>query len=564
MYLTENNLIKDLSWVNIKTLFTTFYARNYHPLVFLTYALEYYFFELEPHVYHTTNLSLHILNTLLVFWFIFKISDKTSISLVSALLFGIHPLHVESVAWVAERKDVLSTFFFLQSLIFYLIYKEKNRWALYYLSLFVFILSLLSKPMVVTLPVVLLLCDYFFRRKFNRINLIEKIPFFILSIVFGIANIFAQLYDKTEGQAEFQNFFNNILIACWGIIFYLIKIIAPFRLSALYPYPLEINILSPVYFFPPLILVALTIVIYYSRRWTNVIVFGSLFFIITILPVLQLIHLGHAAAADRYMYIPSIGLFYIAGVAFHKVYTWEGAFEKGRRISIIIFLCITISILSSLTYQRNKVWQNSETLWSNVLENNPDSMEAHNGLGNAYMAKGHNENAIAEFKQALDINPNYVLAHNNLALVYKNQGLLKEAIVEFNKAIQLSSNPYIIKLIYENLGTVLAENGDIDKAIIAYKEVIKLDSKDADAHYNLGSLYGRKGLFTKATKEYLETLKITPNDAEAHFNLGITYLAMDLHHKALHELKEALRIRPDYMEAKENLEKAKHLKEHLR
>lgn len=492
---TENLLIRDLSWNKTKEIFTSS-TDYYRPLVFITYAIEYSFFGLEATAYHVTNLLLHILNTLLVFWLIFLFSNKTLLSLITALLFAVHPLHVESVAWITERKDVLSTFFFLQAIIYYLVYKEKKKVSYYYLSIFTFILALLSKPMVVTLPLVLLLCDYLFHREFNRRNLLEKIPFFVLSIIFGMATLFiVQTPSSAEGQSTFSNSLINVLMACRGIIFYLYKMVAPFSLSALYPPPKVINILSPEYFLPPILLVFLIVAIFYSRKRTRVIAFGSLFFFVTILPVIQIMHVGSAIVADRYMYIPSIGLFYIVGLALYNMYMWKNSFEKVRKVSVILFLSIVISILSVLTYQRSNVWQDSETLWLNVLENYPDVPIAHSNLGNIYADKGLLGAAVNKYREALRLNPRLFEARYNLGVTYHEMGFIDNAIVEYRKALKLNPSKTEVR---NNLGIVLGQKGKYFEAISEFKKVLRIYPNDTKARYYLILAYLSLGDCKKA------------------------------------------------------------------
>ena len=507
---------------------------------------------LEPSAYHTTNLLLHVLDTLLVFWLILILSNEVFIALVSALFFGVHPLHVESVAWVTERKDVLSTFFLLQAMIYYLLYKKKQKGfftptkifgvgGYYYLSLSAFFLALLSKPMVVSLPFILLLFDYLSYREFNKSILLEKAPYFLLSVIIGILTIYTQIVGEAVPSTDSLTFVENILTACRGVVFYLTKVILPINLSAFYPYPEIISIYKPEFFSSLFALLVLTIAVFYSRKYSRRIIFGTLFFIITILPVLKLFPAGAASAADRYMYLPSIGLFYMAGLAFYKMYRWEGVFETARKLSVVLFLGVLILTFSVLSYKRNNIWQDGETLWLNVLENYPEVSIAHNNLGHAYTAQGRSNEAIKEYKTALRLDPNYATAHNNLGSIYVDQGLLDEAIKEYKTALRLDPN---YATAHNNLGSIYVDQGLLDEAVKEYKTALRIKPDYVDAHNNLGNAYAAQGSLDDAIREYQLAIELESEHVTAYFNLGLTYYNKGLSDLAISSYKEALRIDP--------------------
>lgn len=286
---------------------------NYHPFTILTFAIEYYFFGLNETGYHTVNLLLHLMNAILVFRAVLLLGNKGGVALIAALFFGIHPLHVESVAWVSELKDLLYTFFFLASYIFYLKYIKGGHKKYYIMALFLFLASLLSKAMAVSLPVVFILTDYFKGRKINKSTLVDKIPFFFLAIAFGIVAILAQ---KSFGATDVDKFpfLQRILFACYGFISYLLKLLFPLNLSAYYPYPVNSGENIPIKYYIYLIVFAgLMAGVIFSLRFKKDISFGIGFFAITIFLVLQLFPVGETFMADRYSYVPSIGIFYLAG-----------------------------------------------------------------------------------------------------------------------------------------------------------------------------------------------------------------------------------------------------------
>ncbi|MCD4679414.1 MAG: hypothetical protein K8S00_03405, partial [Bacteroidales bacterium] len=323
-YVITNDLIKDLSWDGIKNIFAfTPVVGNYHPLTVLSYTFEYALFEFNPVAYHLDNLILHLFNTLLVFIFIYKLSSRLWVAFIASILFGIHPLHVESVTWVSERKDVLYAFFFILGLISWMNFKKDGNRKYYFFAMGLFVLSCLSKGMAVTFSIVIILIDYLLAKKVTYKILIDKIPFLVISVFFGLIAI------KVQGDSAAIGFTENdvytasdkFFFANYSLFFYIKKMLLPFELSGLYPYPIKSGGPLPFIFyfsFPAnLILVFL---IFYSLKRTKKVMFGSLFFIVSIFPVLQILSVGSAIAADRYFYIASIGLFYLAGLGFDNIY----------------------------------------------------------------------------------------------------------------------------------------------------------------------------------------------------------------------------------------------------
>jgi hypothetical protein len=314
-YVQNNQQIRS---IDLESIFSKYVMGNYHPLTMLAFAVEYKFFGLNETGYHIINLLLHLANVLLVYYAAFLLSKKTNVALITALLFGIHPLHTESVAWISGLKDLLYTSFFLGAYIFYLKYLGEKQNRFYLLALLLFLFSLFSKAMAVSLPVLLLLTDYFKDRKIGIKILIEKIPFFLLAIIFGVVAIFAQRSSEAIQDLSNYSFLQRIVFAGYGFITYLWKFFLPVYQSAFYPYPVKNgeSISLQFYIYPLLALGILAFAIY-SLRFTKRIFFGLIFFVITIGLVLQLLPVGEAIMADRYSYIPSIGIFYLAGAGFY-------------------------------------------------------------------------------------------------------------------------------------------------------------------------------------------------------------------------------------------------------
>jgi protein O-mannosyl-transferase len=479
-YVTENKMITEWSWRNIETIFDSIYMGHYHPLTLLSYALEYRFFKLNPFAYHLTNLILHLMNGLLVFWLMVMLKGGVLTSLVVSLLFGIHPLHVESVAWVSERKDLLCSFFFLGSLVVYLTYLKTRGMRFYFLSLFLFLLSLLSKSMAVTLPLVLVLCDYLLDRKFDRKCLIEKIPFLVMAFIFVIIASFALRSSGMVYLKSSLSFFKNIFIMSEVLTSYFSKLILPIKLSCSYPFIKEIG---GVWSY-----VSLTMIIGFLiagillGRYNKTITFGTLFFFITILPVLPL-----KIMADRYVYIPSIGIFFIAAEGFYWLYRSKLEPIKIVKPILAILLIGILGTFSFLTWERCQVWRDSISLWNDVLKNYPNLPVAYNNRGEAYLRKGDYERAISNYNQALRMNPDFGRAN----------------------------------YFYVNRGTAYLIKGDYERAITDYHQALRINPNDANAYHHRGTAYLYKGDPEEAIADFNKALEINPRYAETYFNKAL-------------------------------------------
>lgn len=547
----ENTAIRGFSWNNVRTIFTSSFISTYIPLTILSYLFEYKFFELAPRAYHTTNLILHLLNCLLVFWLIYLISNNIYVSFITALLFGIHPLRVESVAWITGRKDVLYSLLFLGSLICYLYYKTSHNIKNYYFLLFLFILSVLAKGMAVTLPFVLLLFDYLFHRKINKRLLIEKIPLFVISFIFAIIAFFIQYQTKTLEPGPFINFPQNVFVACYGVIFYLIKTVAPVQLSALYPYPKGIsNPLSSVFVFLPVIVIVLTVIVVFSKKYTIKIIFGTLFFLLTILMVLGLIPVaGEAIAADRYTYLGLIGIFFIVAEGFHWLYIKKTEYVKILRFILVVLLIGIIGTLSFLTRQRCKVWKNSLTLWNDVLKNHPDVPDAYNGRGLYYYDNGEYDKALADFNYVISIDTNYVKAYYNRGNTYDAKGEYDRAIADFTHALKI--DPKYAKA-YNNRGLTFGHRGEHSRAIADFTKAIEISPHYSIAYNNRGLTYGRIGNHNRALADFTQAIKIDPKYVKAYYNRAIAYFMKKEYYKAWEDVRKmqdlGYQVNPDFLD----------------
>jgi Flp pilus assembly protein TadD len=497
---------------------------------------EYRFFQLNPTAYHYTNLLLHILNGLLVFVLMYGLSGKHLTSMLVALLFAVHPLRVESVAWIAERKDVLSALFYFLSLLSYLRYVKKADKTFYGFCLLSLLLSLLSKPTAVSQPFVLLLIDYVHNRKVDIKNLLEKVPFFAIAALFAALAVFTQ---KGQGPILEYSMVSPITRICapfYGMVFYVVKSILPLRLSALYPFPAKLDgSMTAMLLASFFLVIGVAIAIYYKRGRSRNTVFGSLFFLMTMLPMLQIVRVGDAIVAERYTYIPMIGVYYIfaelighlMGGKFLDGKATKGLLSAGIVVFLIMFTC--------MTRQRCRVWNNSLSLWSDVIDKYPCAIAyTHRGL--AYSAASDNERAMQDYAKAILLDPNYAPAYNDLGVAYKDKGDYERAIENYTQAIRL--NPRYAKA-FGNRGIAHKNKGDNGSAIEDYTQAITLNPKFAMAYNNRGVAYNGLGDHDRAIEDLTEAIILNPEYAMAYFNRGLAYKAKGDNGSALADFNKA-------------------------
>ena len=514
---TTNN--PHIGQIDLPAIFSDFYFGNYHPLTLLSYAIEYKFAALEPSLYHFDNLLLHLLNTFLVFVFISLLSNKKSmlIPTVTALLFAIHPMHVESVAWVSERKDVLFSFFFLAALICYLKYIQKTSNKKYLLWTFVlFLLSLFSKAQAVPLPLLLPLIDWFKGRKINKKSLIEKIPFFALALLFGILAIKAQQAQEAINIGYYSKM-KSVFWGSYGLIIYLVKSLLPLHLSGVYPYPLEAGREMPgyIYLFPLFVLVLLVLVWKFRNR-SKELLFGMMFFLFVISVVLKFIPVGDAVIAERYSYMPYLGLFFIIATFFHNI-TEKKRLSSMKKGIYTIGLVLT-AILAYSSYNRSKVWHDTRSFWSDVVEKQPHYWQGYSNLAQNYFEAKEYEKAIELYSKATEMDPN------------------------------CPPIPWLWR------GMIYTDHlPDYDKAIADFLKVMsfrnKADQSYIDASINLGLAYYRKNDLTKAIEAHNNAVAHYPNNPRTYFLRGLTLKAMQKDQEALADFNKAIQLKPDYYEA---------------
>jgi tetratricopeptide (TPR) repeat protein len=567
-YVTANPHVQGgLNWEGVKWAFyNTEQASYWAPLMWLSHMLACQFFGLNAWGHHLINVLLHAANTALVFLVFQRMTRATWRSLILAALFGWHPLRVESVAWVTERKDVLSGFFGLLTLYFYARYVEKSEVAsrksetnpptassflpspFYWLSSFFFALGLMSKAMLVTMPCVLLLLDYWPLQRFKQSRawrlVMEKIPFFALALAASVVTFVVQKQGGAVMTVENFPLGARVGNALISYCRYLGKTFWPTDLAVFYPHPgywpLAKVLLAGVF------LCGISVLLYMQRGRYAFLLMGWLWFVGTLVPVIQLVQSGGQAMADRFTYVPSLRVLILV--------IW-GAYELARgrpyhKIALAAAGSAAIVLCLAVTRQQLGFWKNSETIYRHTLEVTENNLIVHYNLGDALVKEGQIDEAISQFRKAIRLKPDYALTHNNLGIAFLDHGQTDEAIGQFQEAIRLTPD---FAEAYYNLGNALLRKGQTDEAISHYQEAIRLKADYALAHNNLGDALLKKGQTIEAISQFQEAIHLKPDFAEAHNNLGDAFLDQGQTDEAISQYQQVVRLKPDFAPTHYNL-----------
>ena len=536
-YVTENSVVqKGLTWTGIKWAFTTGHASNWHPLTWLSHLADCELFGLNPGAHHLVNVLFHTANAVLLFLLLLRLTQELWPSLFVAALFAWHPLHVESVAWISERKDVLSTFFALLTLLAYARYAQhvtgdmcqvtrtnstsspvtRHPSRCYWLALLFFALGLMSKPMLVTLPFVMLLLDYWPLQRLSTLNpqpstcqrlVLEKWPFFLLTIVSCVVTFLVQSQRSGDAVASLELVplhyrFCNALVS-YGL--YLLKMVWPVGLAVFYPLPDHLTWILMAAITSAVILVIISSFVWRAGRAHAYLPVGWLWFLGTLVPVIGLVQVGSAALADRYTYFPLIGVFIAVTFGICDLAD-RFQFPKKAIATTAVLILATCLIL---TENQLRYWHDSETLFAHALAVTKNNHVAHVNLGVALEQKGKLNEALAEYRAAEQLAPELYHIHNNLGNLLDNLGHPNEALIEYRWAVLL--NPSLPSL-HNGAGMVLTELGRFDEAMRQFKEAARLDPTYPWAHLEIGKLHLKQGRDAEAIDELRAALRIDPDN----------------------------------------------------
>lgn len=479
--------------------FTSVHASNWHPLTWLSHMMDCWIYKLKPRGHHLTNLLFHLANVFLLFLVFSRMTGSVWRSAFVAALFGVHPLHVESVAWIAERKDVLSTFFWLLTILAYVSYVKQPNIRRYLLVALLFALGLMSKPMLVTLPLTLLLLDYWPLGRLKTVdskswNLVwEKIPLFILAGISCVVTFMAQKMGGAVAPMQGLPVGMRVANALVSYVEYILKMIWPIKLAAFYPHSgnglPEWQVVGA-----GVLLVCISALAVLAGRRNRYIAVGWLWYMITLVPVIGLMQVGGQAMADRYTYVPLIGLFIIiAWGAPDLLNLLKPTYRYLGGIVLSIASCVIVLAFAACSWVQVGYWKNDIILYEHVLQVVPNNALANTALGNALAAKGDIRTAIFHYRKAIKISPGFTEARNDLGAALLSQGKIDAAISEFRELIRLAPKDPVS---HNNLGTALAKQGNLDAAILEFQRAITLNPEYAKAKHNLKlalALRGKSG-----------------------------------------------------------------------
>lgn len=546
-YVTENAHVRaGLTPEGVAWAFGSSFAGNWFPLTWLSHMLDCELFGLNSRWHHFTNVWIHALSTLLLFAVLQRMTGARWPSAIVASLFALHPLHVESVAWVAERKDVLSAFFWVLTLWAYAGYVARPGRGRYALTLLMFCLGLMAKPMLVTLPIVLLLLD---RWPFGRgARILEKLPFFALSIAASVVTYV--VHQQAGATASFElvpvaTRFENALVS---YAVYIVKMFWPAGLAVFYPYSKESLAVQAV--LAGIALGTITALVVRAFRGRPYLAVGWLWYLATLAPVIGLVQAGAQARADRYTYIPMIGLsIALVWSAADILKPWPRA-----RMALAGAVCSACAVL---TWFQVRHWQDGISLFQHAVDVTSENYVARFNLASLLHARGKDGEAVAQLREVVRIRPYFATAHAELGQLLAKQGQAEEALRELQAAVRLKPDDADA---HYRLGSALGALGRADQAAAEFSETIRLQPGNADAHYNLGIALAVREKLQEAAGEFRAAVRLRPDDVYARFNLGIALARLGQVDESIAQFSEAVRIKPDFADARRALEDTMSLK----
>ncbi len=559
-YIYQNpHVMSGLTTEGIAWAFTTGRASNWHPLTWLSHMLDCQLFGPTPGAHHITNVLLHAATVILLFLVLRSMTGQLWPSAFVAAVFAVHPLRVESVAWISERKDLLSGLFFMLTLAAYTAYARRPFSLVRYASVVVLLmLGLMSKPMLVTLPCVLLLLDYWPLRRWHAAPAIgsvsqpdkpsgrttfpwhlfvEKIPLVALAAASCVATLLAQ--GKAINALDAIPMSWRIDNALVSYVAYICQLFYPVGLAPLYPHPgnslSALKVVGAIF-----VLVGISVAALVWRRRVPYLFVGWFWYLGMLVPVIGLVQVGSHAMADRYTYLPQIGLCIAIGWGVAQaIASWRSRAWVCGAVSVL-----AVVILMGCAWQQTSYWRNSETLWNRDLACTSQNALAHYNLGNVLSERGRFDAAITQYEQAVAIKPDFADAHNNLGIALARSQRYDDAIAHFRRLLEIEPDSTDA---HNNLGMALAGRGQVDQAIAEYRRALEIDARNAEAHYNLGTALAQRGELDPAIEQYRRALEIQPDYVEVRYKLGAILNHQGNIADAVGQLREALRSKPNHV-----------------
>lgn len=544
----ENPFVASLTWDNIKGIFSTDVIGNYNPLPIFSFAIEHHFFGMDPYVMHLDNLLLHLLATYLVFVLVRKLGLNIFWAGSVALLFGIHPLRVESVVWITERKDVLFTVFYLAALINYCKYKasnELNRRFLYLVFIF-FILSLFSKIQAVALPLSIVAIDYFFGKKISLKLFLDKWVFFLISLIAGLAAIYLLGQNNSLDDVTGFGFLDRLFVGAYSFVIYLIKFVYPYFMSPLYPYPETVTLWFYLAMIPSL---GYGYLLYWAhrkdKRW---LVLGLWFFLANIVFMLQILSAGQGFIADRFTYVPFIGLW------FSLAYGLQLLIKQKPQWNIMAYggLAIYAILLGFQCRQYMPVWKNGHVMWSHVIDHFPNTSTPFGNRGYWLRSNARPQEAITDYNKAIGLSPQKAGFYNSRGRAYFDLGQLAKSLTDYNQAISLNGETAEY---YTNRSAALGASNRLQEALADLNKAEQLAPDLVNVYLNRSLVYNQLGDVPKAQKDVQWLLQRLPNRADLWFESAVNHSMLNQSQEALIAFNNSIRL--DGQNGQYYLERAK-------
>ena len=567
-YVTENPTLRTLDGLG-RIWFEIGAVPQYYPLVHTTFWAEYHLWQLQPLGYHIVNVLLHGLTAVLLWLVLTRLSVPAA--WLAAAIFALHPVHVESVAWITERKNVLSGFFYFAAILAYIHFLrldpepsqestistsvplesgfDGNQWRFYFLAAVLYLCALLSKSVTSSMPVVILLLLWWKRDRIRWRDALPLVPFFLLGIALGMLTIWLEKHHVgAKGEEWALSIVDRFFVAGRALWFYAAKLILPYKLTFNYPqWQIDTGVWWQ-YLFPLATLTTLAVLWLLRKRIGKAVLVAVLFFVVTLVPALgffDVYPMRYSFVADHFQYLASVGLIVLLASMLVNL----RRFLPKR--SETVLGALVLLVLGLLTWRQGYIYQDTETLWLDTINKNPSSWMAHNNLGDELTRQGRLDEAVSHFYLSLSIKPDHYRAHYNLANTLSRQGNFDKAIDHYQKALRI--NPYHVK-IQNNLGIALIQQGKVQEAADRFSTALEIKPDFAPAHLNLGLALYQQGRIDEAISHYSEALKINPEFADAHNALGAALGSQGKLREAKEHFSAALRIDPNLEEARKNLE----------
>ncbi len=547
-YLVDNPLVKDPGWSSawrfLREIWKpTTVSGYYQPLTMISLMVDYAFAgsvdNLTP--FHVTSLVLHIANTLLVILLLYLLFGNIWVAAAVGLMFGLHPMTVETIAWVGERKTLLSAFFAFCCLIAHVLYQRRLSRLYYILCLSAYILAMMAKPISLTLPLLMLLMDFWPLNRLNKRAILEKVPFFVMMALFAAVTVISQKQSSgVVPPGGGHSLLRIIYILCHNIMFYPLKMIWPVNLSSHYAFPDPLDLSDTMIRIGVAGTCILLLLLIFSLKYTRACVTGWLIFFVAILPTMQILKFSNVIASDKFAYLPSIGLLMLLAWALGRLANTIKGKSAVFGTVLAVFILVIVSAGEIFAVRKYLTcWSNTETLYRHMLNFAPDAPPLHFNLGYALHSENRMEEALEEYYRTIELDPNDGSAHQNLAMILEEQGLFDEAVKEYQIALKYSPNPANA---HSNLACALNKQGHTQEAIYYLEQALKINPNHGPSHFNLGTILFGQGDYQNAITRFSECIKSSPDFSPAYFNLGILLTQQNKAEQALPYFRHAVSL----------------------